>query len=197
LSEGGLTPSHALIVLAVERAGLPVHVLIRPRGGGFRYSEMELEVMAADILHAQRLGAAGVVLGVLTRERTVDVATTKELVALARPLQVTFHRAFDEAASLPEALEAVIGMGCDRLLTSGGCSDVMAGAEILHALIEQAQGRIAVAVGGGLRLESAAEVALRTGAQHFHGSLRSTREDGGHAVTSEAVQRMILELRES
>ena len=171
LSEGGLTPSHGLIKAAVAQSGLPVHGLVRPRGGDFLYSTDELAVMEEDIAHMKRLGAAGVVLGVLRPDRMVDVATMCRLVELARPLEVTFHRAFDETPSVGHALEAVIATGCDRVLTSGGRCDVQAGADVLAHLVAQAGERIAVAVGGGLRLSNATEVAHRTGARHFHGSL--------------------------
>lgn len=172
LSEGGVTPSVGLMRAAVERSGLPVHVLIRPRGGDFVYTEREMDVMRSDIAYAKTVGAAGVVLGVLTPEGCVDVAATRELVELARPLEVTFHRAFDGTASLGEAFEEVMATGVDRLLTSGGREDVEAGVEMLADLVRRAEGRIAVAVGGGLRLENAASVAEGTGATHFHGSVR-------------------------
>ena len=197
LSEGGLTPSHGLIAHAVQSAGLPVHVLIRPRGGDFSYTESELAVMAEDIRHAKQLGVAGVVLGMLNQQRAVHIAHTRALVHLAKPMQVTFHRAFDETASLPEALEAIIGVGCDRVLTSGGRESVLAGAETLQALVRQASGRIDIAVGGGLRLTSAAEVARITGAEHFHGSLRGESDGAACTVDAKTVQAMIQQLQEA
>ncbi|MGA8937548.1 MAG: copper homeostasis protein CutC [Acidobacteriaceae bacterium] len=172
LSEGGLTPSHGLIRAAVARSGLPVHVLIRPRGGNFVYSESEIDVMRDDIEHAKNLGAAGVVFGILTPDDCVDVERTRALVRLARPLEVTFHRAFDSAVSLAQALEDVIATGSDRLLTSGGQKDVDAGSSALADLVLKAKQRVTIAVGGGLRLENAAAVAHVTGAAHFHGSVR-------------------------
>lgn len=172
LSEGGLTPSHGMIQAAVAHSGLPVHVLIRPRGGNFIYSASEIEIMQADIWHAKTLGARGVVLGLLNPDATVDLPGTRALVELARPMQVTFHRAFDVSASLHDSLEDVITSGCDRVLTSGGEHDVVAGAQSLAALVEQAHGRIEIAVGGGLRLQNAASLSRTTGAHHFHGSLR-------------------------
>jgi copper homeostasis protein len=149
-----------------------VHVLLRPRGGDFVYSAAEFDVMREDLENAHRLGAKGVVLGLLSTDGTVDVKRTRELVDLAGSLDVTFNRAFDYAASLEQALEDVIAAGCKRVLTSGGERDVVSGAESLARLVEQAAGRIEVAVGGGLRLKNAAAVARMTGARHFHGSLR-------------------------
>ncbi len=172
LSEGGLTPSHGLIHAAVKLSGIPVHVLVRPRGGDFIYAEAEVAVMREDILHIKKLGAAGVVLGVLNPDGTVDVKATSELVQLAQPMNVTFHRAFDAAPSLSQALEDVISTGADRILTSGGHHDVVAGSSCLAELVIQAGNRIEIAVGGGLRLQNAARLARLTGATHFHGSLR-------------------------
>lgn len=172
LSEGGLTPSHGLIRAAVERSGLPIHVLVRPRGGDFFYSSSEVDVMREDILHIKQLGAAGVVLGMLRADGSVDIEGTRELVELARPMKVTFHRAFDATQSLVQGLEDVIASGASRVLTSGGERDVVAGSLSLARLVIQAGNRIEVAVGGGLRVENAASVARLTGAAHFHGSLR-------------------------
>jgi copper homeostasis protein len=172
LSEGGLTPSHGLIRAAIDRSGLPVHVLLRPRSGDFLYTAAELEVMREDLKYARALGASGVVLGFLHADGNVDVERTREFVALAGPLEVTFHRAFDYAAAHEQALEDVIATGCRRVLTSGGERDVVRGANALALLVKQAAGRIDIAVGGGLRLDNAADVARVTGAQHFHGSLR-------------------------
>lgn len=174
LSEGGLTPSHGLIRAAIIRSGLPVHVLLRPRGGDFVYTDAEFDVMREDLRHIRSLGARGVVLGVMCPNNAVDMERTRELVDLAGPLEVTFHRAFDNAASLDQALEDVIASGCRRVLTSGGEHDVVSGAPSLARLVEQAAGRIEIAVGGGLRLKNAAAVARGTGAQHFHGSIRRT-----------------------
>jgi copper homeostasis protein len=175
LSEGGLTPSHGLLKAAIRESGLPVHGLVRPRAGGFFYPEDEIAVIEQDILHMRHLGVAGVVLGILRSDHTVDIDTTRRLVELARPLKVTFHRALDDTPSLEEALESVIEAGCDRVLTSGGQSDAMKGAGMLARLVEQAGARIEVAVGGGLRLSNAAEIAALTGATSFHGSLSMER----------------------
>ncbi|WP_188554476.1 copper homeostasis protein CutC [Edaphobacter dinghuensis] len=172
LSEGGLTPSHGLVREAVNRSGLPVHVLLRPRGGDFVYSDAELDVMREDLKHLRLLGASGVVLGVLREDCSVDVKRTRELVEMADTLEVTFNRAFDHTASLEDALEDVIATGCQRVLTSGGERDVVSGGKALARLIEQAAGRIEIAAGGGLRLKNAAAVARITGARHFHGSIR-------------------------
>ena len=186
LSEGGLTPSHGLIHAAVERSGLPVHVLIRPRGGDFLYTAAEIAVMAEDIIHVKKLGAAGVVLGLLTPAGTVDRNGTRSLIDLARPMRVTFHRAFDVTLSLSDALEEIISIGCDRVLTSGGQREVITGAACIAGLVQQSAGRIQVAAGGGLRLKNATSLARLTGAAHFHGSLRR-RVAGQASVIGDTV----------
>jgi len=173
LSEGGLTPSHGLIDAAVRLSELPVHTILRPRGGDFLYSDAEFELMRADLLHARQLGASGVVVGLLDAQGKVDIERTRALVALAHPLQVTFHRAFDCLSDPLQGLEDVIATGCGRLLTSGGRPDVLQGAAAIGRLVVQAAGRIRVAVGGGLRLTNAREVARLTRATAFHGSLRT------------------------
>jgi copper homeostasis protein len=172
LSEGGLTPSHGLTREAVRRSGLPVHVLLRPRGGDFLYTDDEFTLMREDLLHARTLGASGFVLGILRTDGTVDIERTRELVNLAAPLEITFHRAFDYTASLEQALEDVITTGCRRVLTSGGERDVLAGADRLAQLVKIAAGRIEIAAGGGLRIKDATALARATRASHFHGSLR-------------------------
>lgn len=172
LSEGGVTPSHALIDAAVRQSGLPVHVLLRPRSGGFVYSDAEFALMEDDLQHAKVLGAQGIVVGVLDPQGKIDGRRMRRIVGLAGDLEVTFHRAFDTLDDLDAALEQVIDCGCRRLLTSGGAPDVVAGADRLRALNEQAAGRIVVAAGGGLRVANAARVAAASGARHFHGSMR-------------------------
>ena len=209
LSEGGLTPSHGFVREAVAQSGLPIHAMVRPRGGGFAYTPAEIEIMRQDVAHMKDLGVAGVVLGILRADQSVDVPATKELVQLAWPMQATFHRAFDSAPSLSQGLEDVIATGCDRVLTSGGEDDVNTGAASLAALVKQAAGRIDIAVGGGLRLTDAARLARFTGARHFHASLRQ-REAGSdledtvieramgqerYIVRAEAVEAMIAELQ--
>jgi copper homeostasis protein len=190
LSEGGLTPSHGLIREAVRLSHLPIHVMVRPRGGGYVYSASEIAIMGEDILHLKTLGIAGIVLGLLNTDDSIDIESTKLLVNLARPLEVTFHRAFDRTPSPSQALEDIIAAGCDRLLTSGGEDDVVTGAASLADLVAQAQGRIEIAAGGGLRISNAASIARITGATSFHGSLREQKEH----TTATAVQAMIEQL---
>ena len=197
LAVGGLTPSPELVKQAIEQTGLPVHAMIRPRAGDFVYSDPEFVAMQKSIDEMKDLGAKGVVLGVLHLNATVDKVRTRMLVERARPMQVTFHRAFDETVDLDRALEEVIATGCDRILTSGGASDVMTGCAVLARLVERAGARIAIAVGGGLRLKDASELARLTGAKHFHGSM--TESPAGPVVpglVDPAVVRRMLALLE-
>jgi copper homeostasis protein len=171
LVTGGLTPSHGLIAAAVEQVGLPVHVLLRPRAGGFVYSCEEFRILQRDLETARSLGASGCVFGILDREGRVDFERTRELVQQAGPMQVTFHRAFDRSRDLAESLEQVIEAGCARVLTSGGQQTVSEGAPMLAALVRQARGRVRIAAGGGVTPASAA-LLLAEAAVDLHASLR-------------------------
>jgi copper homeostasis protein len=186
LSIGGVTPSDELISAVIRTLSIPVHVLIRPRGGDFVYSPLELNQMHRQIDHVKQAGAAGIAIGVLLPDGSVDVEHSRELVRLARPLSVTFHRAFDESADLTDALEAVIQTGADCLLTSGGAPDVLSGADSIARLLRQAAGRIEIMAGGGLKLTNLAEVVRRTGVSYLHGSLTRRNEAPIHPENGES-----------
>jgi len=150
LAVGGTTPSAGTIAEACSRLSIPVHVLIRPRGGDFVASEPELAAMRRDLAIARDLGAAGVVLGVLRPDATIDRHQTATLAALARPMSVTFHKAFDQTPDLEASLETLIELGIDRVLTSGGRPSALEGLDTLARLVRQAEGRITVLIGGRL-----------------------------------------------
>jgi copper homeostasis protein len=188
LSEGGITPSVGLINTVRAAVSIQLFVIIRPRGGSFVYSDPELDVMRKDILEAKTRGVDGVVLGVLTNEDTVDRARTMELIELARPLQVTFHRAFDVCTDVDRALEDVIACGADRLLTSGGKTDAVKGMNTIASLQRRALDRIRIMAGGGIRISNVRLIVLRTGIREVHTSLstqvRSIANDGGAEVNA-------------
>lgn len=167
LAEGGTTPSAGLIQLVRQHLTIPLYVMIRPRGGDFLYSQTELAVMSADILMAKALGADGIVLGVLQAEGTVDESQTRALIDLAKPLPVTFHRAFDMTRDPQEALEAVIRTGAARILTSGQQQTAQAGLSILRKLTEKAAGRIEIMAGAGVNAQNAKQL-IEAGVDALH-----------------------------
>lgn len=170
LEAGGITPSIATIKLAVKHLSIPVFVLIRPRSGDFLYDDTDFSVMKEDIAAAKDLGAAGVVIGLLKPNGEIDMERTAELVQLARPLKVTFHRAFDRARDPLAALEAVIKTGAERILTSGQASSALSGIALLKTLVEKAAGRITILAGAGINPENVSEVIDFTGVTEVHAS---------------------------
>jgi copper homeostasis protein len=172
LELGGITPSYAEIATARDRLAIPLYVLIRPRGGDFLYADFECEVMLRDIEACAALGCDGVVLGLLDAEGRVDEGRCRALLGAAGRLGVTFHRAFDMAADQAQALEAVIGLGCERVLSSGAQASALDGAAQLRALVMQAAGRVVVMPGAGVRAQNIAALAEATGAREFHASAR-------------------------
>jgi len=168
LIEGGTTPSAGAIAQARERIAIPLFVIVRPRGGDFVYSDGDLGVMRHDIANAASAGADGVVIGALTSAGRVDSAIVRELVELARPMQVTFHRAFDLTRDFADALEALVDAGVDRVLTSGGAATAVEGIATLASLVRQAGNRIAVMAGGRITEATAAQIVRETGVREIH-----------------------------
>jgi copper homeostasis protein len=173
LIEGGITPSAGLIAAVRSAVPLPLHVMIRPRGGDFCYDDAEFDVMRRDLAMARQLKVSGAVFGILEADGNIDVARTTQLVEAARPLEVTFHRAFDMTADLSRALEDVCSTGANRLLTSGGEQASSQGAETIAQLRRQAGGRIIVMPGSGIKPENARGLVERIGAKEIHVGLRS------------------------
>jgi copper homeostasis protein len=178
LELGGLTPSAGFLERARALTDLPLMVMIRPRRGDFLYATEELAAMQLDIERARAVGARGVVLGVLARDGTVDLARARALVAAARPLEVTFHRAFDLARDLDAALDALLELGVERVLTSGGAADVVAGTPVRARLVARAAGRLGVLAGGGVRPENARALVAATGVREVHASCGVLRASG-------------------
>jgi copper homeostasis protein len=175
LVEGGTTPSLGTIERALASTRSPLVVLLRPRAGDFLYDVEEYAILRRDLEIAKVAGASGVVLGMLDVEGAVDVERTREVLALARPMQLTFHRAFDLSRDLVASLETLIDLGVDRVLTSGGARSAPEGAETLARLVERAGSRITILAGGGVRPENAAALVRATRVRELHFSARRAR----------------------
>lgn len=204
-AEGGTTPSHGFIKAARQQTSIQLYPIIRPRGGDFLYSAEEFALMQQDVLLCKELGCDGVVLGILTVDGQVDTTRCKQLVDLAYPMGVTFHRAFDRVADAATALKAVIDCGFERILTSGLYPDVVSGTDTLAALVQQADDRIVIMPGSGVRSGNIAALAAATKAREFHTSARllknsamayqnpAMQEQLQHATIDEAELRKTLE----
>lgn len=168
LAVDGTTPPAEMIAEACRALRIPVMVLIRPRGGDFRYSSSEIHAMLDSIERAKELGAAGVVVGALDAEGGVDRAAMARLVAAARPMSVTFHRAFDVVPDRAAALETLVTLGVNRVLTSGGAPSAEAGTPELKRLVERAAGRIGILAGGRVRPDNVAAIVKATGVHEVH-----------------------------
>lgn len=169
---GGVTPCEDNIRQSVA-LGLPVNVLIRPRGGNFVFNQDEIGQMLESIELCRRLGAKGVVIGALKEDGTIDMEAMKRMMAQAkkeRPMNVTFHRAFDRVAEPEKALEQIIELGCDHILTSGQKDSAMEGAELIAQLVTQASGRITVMPGAGVNPSNIDKLQTQTKAVEFHGT---------------------------
>jgi copper homeostasis protein len=196
LALGGLTPSEALMIETRARVQIPIFAMIRPRAGDFAYSEAEFASMRASIQLAKQFQLDGVVLGILTPKQRADVGRTRELVELARPMEVTFHRAIDEAADLLEAVGEITQTGASRILTSGGKRTALEGAEKIAEMISRARERVVILPGAGINPENVAEIARKTGAPEFHSGLSSVLARGTAGLPFEAaVRKLVKELR--
>lgn len=175
MTDGGCTPSAGTIGHAVTNLSIPVFVMIRPRGADFCYSDAEFDIMKEDVSRAREYGAAGVVFGILKPDGTMDSERMADLVRLARPMGITCHRAFDMTRDPFEALDALIALGIDRVLTSGQTDSALLGAPLIRKLIEHSAGRIIVMPGHGIKEHNLEQAILATGASEFH--LYLTRQE--------------------
>lgn len=179
IPEGGTTPSYGEIAMAREvLTTTRLHVIIRPRGGDFLYSPIEVKTMLKDIEVARQLGANGVVFGCLTAEGEIDLPIMRELMKASEGLSVTFHRAFDVCRDAKKALEQIIELGCNRILTSGQQPTAELGIPLLKELQEQASGRIILLAGCGVNEKNISRIAQETGIQEFHFSARESIKSG-------------------
>jgi copper homeostasis protein len=191
-AEGGTTPSAGAIRTAREQLRIALYPIIRPRGGDFLYSDEEFRSMIRDIEYCKQVGCNGVVLGILLPDGSVDKARCSRLVEVAYPLGVTFHRAFDWTANPFEAMEAIIGLGCERILTSGQRPTAHEGIPLLDQLVRDADDRIIIMPGSGVRSGNIVELAEKTGASEFHTSARALQ-----ASTMEFVNIAMKESQDS
>lgn len=172
-SEGGTTPSYGSVQLLLEELSIPVNVMVRPRGGDFLYSEVEYEIMKKDVLALRELKANGIVIGFLAPDGEIDLNKTREIVELAHPMEVTFHRAFDMCRDPLSALEQLKGIGVKRILTSGAKRTVMEGIELLSELVRQAGDEISVMPGDGVNEKTLSELIKKTGAKEYHSAAQT------------------------
>ncbi len=190
LSDGGTTPSAGLMAIATGRVSVEVFALIRPRGGGFVYTDDDLAVMRHDIELGLSAGVLGFAVGALTADGEIDTARTRDFVRAANGASVTFHRAFDFAANLSQALEQLIDAGVKRVLTSGGAATALEGADSIARLVDQARGRIIVMAGGGVRENNVREIIARTGVSEVHARIGSVVHPAPRAAGAERPVRL-------
>ena len=174
-AEGGTTPGPGVIRAARERLHIDLYPIIRPRGGDFLYSDEEYDTMLKEVAWCKELGCNGVVIGILKSDGTIDKKRAARLVDLAYPLGVTFHRAFDWAANPFEAMEDIISIGCERILTSGQRPAAVEGATLINELVRQADDRIVIMPGSGVRSENILHLLEKTDANEFHTSARTKK----------------------
>lgn len=175
LKEGGTTPSAGQITLARKLLHIKLYVLIRPRSGDFLYNDIEYQTMQADVRYCIEAGCDGIVIGILKADGTIDKERNLELIRMAKQfgLGVTFHRAFDMCTDYYQALEDVIELGCERILTSGGKTTAMEGSATLAHLVQKAAGRISIMAGAGVNEHNVTDLIHFTGVQEVHSSARS------------------------
>lgn len=171
LSQGGTTPSYGTIKLALSTLKIPVFPIIRPRGGDFYYTPAEIEVIKEDIKICKSLGAKGVVLGILTADKKIDFKTLAEFMELAKPMEVTFHKAIDELEDPTLVIDDLINLGVKRILSSGTKPTALEGKDMLNKMIEKAGDRLTIVVAGKVTKEILPEVSSLIPAKEYHGKV--------------------------
>ena len=171
LSQGGTTPSYGTIKLALSTLKIPVFPIIRPRGGDFYYTPPEIEVIKEDIKICKSLGAKGVVLGILTADKKIDFKTLAEFMELAKPMEVTFHKAIDELEDPTLVIDELINLGVKRILSSGTKPTALEGKDILNKMIKKAGDRLTIVVAGKVTKEILPEVSSLISAKEYHGKV--------------------------
>ena len=194
LAHDGLTPSKQDITMCVQQLHLQTYVLIRPRSGDFVYNAEEIATIEHDIMLCKSIGVSGIVVGFLKTDRSVDAVLTRHIVQLAKPMSVTFHRAFDCCNHWASALETIIDCGCDRLLTSGCRNTAWEGRDTLRELVQVAQDRICIMAGSGITAANARQVAEYTNVKALHASCKVTLPDGCIRTSADEVRSLFKAL---
>ena len=171
LAVGGTTPSYGTVKVCLEKLNIPIFPMIRARGGNFVYSKEEIEIMKEDIKAFKDLGVKGVVFGFLTSDNKIDLELTKELVDLAYPMEVTFHKAIDEIVNPLDYIDDLVNIGIKRMLTSGWKATALEGKDLINEMIKKSNGRLKVVVAGKVRKENLNELSNLICANEFHGKL--------------------------
>jgi copper homeostasis protein len=186
LLEGGLTPPLSLVQMVCQSVKIPVHVMIRPRGGDFLYSDAEFQQMKMDIHHFLNTKVKGLVFGILCSDGAIDNDRCRELISISEPLQVTFHRAFDMTSDPFLALEEIIALGANTILTSGHRQIAEDGFELIQELVKRSGGRISIMAGGGVNASNV-QLLHEAGVRDFHFTARK-KVDGGMKYRNESLQ---------
>ena len=171
LAVGGTTPSYGTVKICLEKLNIPIFPMIRARGGNFVYSKDEIEIMKEDIKIFKELGVKGVVLGCLTSDNKIDLEFTKELVDLAYPMEVTFHKAIDEILNPLDYIDDLVNIGIKRILTSGGKATALEGKDLINEMIKKSNGRLKIVVAGKVTKENLNGLSNLISADEFHGKL--------------------------
>ena len=171
LAVGGTTPSYGTVKVCLEKLNIPIFPMIRARGGNFIYSKDEIEIMKEDIKIFKELGVKGLVLGCLTSDNKIDLELTKELVDLAYPMEVTFHKAIDEIQNPLDYIDDLVNIGIKRILTSGGKATALEGKDLINEMIKKSNGRLKIVVAGKVTKENLNDLSNLISADEFHGKL--------------------------
>ena len=169
LAVGGTTPSYGTVKICLEKLNIPIFPMVRARGGNFNYSKEEIEIMKEDIKLFKKIGVKGIVLGCLTNDNKIDLETTKELVDLAYPMEVTFHKAIDEISNPLDYIDALIDIGIKRILTSGGKATALEGKDLINDMIRKSNKKLKIVVAGKVTKENLSELSSLISSDEFHG----------------------------
>ena len=169
LAVGGTTPSYGTVKICLEKLNIPIFPMVRARGGNFNYSKDEIEIMKEDIKLLKKIGVKGIVLGCLTNDNKIDLETTKELVDLAYPMEVTFHKAIDEISNPLDYIDALIDIGIKRILTSGGKATALEGKDLINDMIRKSNKKLKIVVAGKVTKENLSELSSLISSDEFHG----------------------------